>query len=81
MSLGKQIKALRDFRGKNQFDVSIGTGIDRSRLSLMENGYVQPTDEQLAKIKDFLGWDQEDAQALLALVCGQPLHDCHGRSL
>ncbi len=37
-----------------QYDVSKQTGISQSKLSLIENGYVRPTDEERRKLNKAL---------------------------
>lgn len=50
----KHLKELRTMVGRNQFWLSKETGIERSRISLMENGHIQPTAEETAAIKKAL---------------------------
>lgn len=59
ITLGKQLKVIREARGVSQWELSSMTGIDRSRLSLIENGHVEPTDEQLSRIREALAWTPE----------------------
>lgn len=59
ITLGKQLKIVREARGFSQWDLAVRTGLDRSRLSLIENGYIVPTSEQLAKIREALSWTPE----------------------
>ena len=42
----RNLKRLRLMCGKNQFWLSAMTRIERSRISLLENGHVQPTAEE-----------------------------------
>jgi len=46
----KNLKRLRTMIGRGQFWLAYETGIERSRLSLLENGRVQATDEEKAAI-------------------------------
>jgi len=57
--LGKQLRIIREARGMSQWDLSNKTGIDRSRLSLIENGHIGLTNEQLECIKAALNWTPE----------------------
>lgn len=44
------LKEARFFKGLNQWDVSIKTGIPQSKLSLIERGYVIPREDEKKKI-------------------------------
>lgn len=68
ISLGRQLKIVREARGFSQWDLSNRTGIDRSRLSLIENGHIEPTIEQLESIKIALNWTLELDAHLEALT-------------
>lgn len=51
------IQTLRQMRiaaGKSQFQISRETGIERTRLSLAENGHVELRAEELAKLDEVL---------------------------
>ena len=47
---GIRIKELREANNMSQWAFSKATGIERSRISLIENGYVELTDEQIATV-------------------------------
>lgn len=66
--LGKQLKIIREARGVSQWELATKTGIDRSRLSLIENGYAEPSDAQLESIKSALDWTPELDEHLEALA-------------
>jgi len=72
LNLGNRIKKLRALRDMNQDQLSLATGIDRSKISRIEGGYVTPTEAELATIKSALGWPSEEAiAAALALLAGE----------
>jgi transcriptional regulator with XRE-family HTH domain len=51
---------VRESRFKNdltQYDLSLMSGIHQSRISLIESGYVLPTDEEKRKLAAALGVD------------------------
>jgi len=50
----KRLKQLRTLVGRGQFWLSKETGIERSRISLLENGRVQATAGETAAIKKAL---------------------------
>ena len=62
-----QIKIVRTARRMSQWALANATGIDRSRLSLIENGHVTPTAEQLVLIREALNWTEEIEPHLEAL--------------
>lgn len=49
------LKEIREERGVTQWDIRIATGIHQSKISLIENGYVLPTDREKKKIAQALG--------------------------
>ena len=51
------LKEARVKRRKTQWDVRIETQIHQSKLSLIENGYVVPSDKEKALIAQALGFD------------------------
>lgn len=70
--IGHKIKLIRQARRISQLEIAKLTGIDNTRLSLIENGYANPTDEQLAKIKAALSWPSDEAvEAAFALLQGE----------
>ena len=46
----KALKVQRVRMGYNQMDLMLRTGIAQSRLSLLENGYTKPKDEEKIKL-------------------------------
>ena len=54
------LREARFFKGFNQWDISIKTGIPQSRLSLMERGYVMPKDEEKKAIAKALQSNVEE---------------------
>ncbi len=50
----KKLKIQRAIRGFTQFDIFLKAGIPQSRLSLIENGYIQPKDEEKLKLAKVL---------------------------
>ncbi len=52
----------------SQYSVSIGTGIDRSRLSSIENGYISPRTDEVEQIERFVAEAQCQQVARLARV-------------
>jgi len=40
------LREARFRQGKNQYDLTIETGIKQCRISLLERGYVEPTDRE-----------------------------------
>lgn len=65
-----KLKVARRIRDVSQWELSRQTGIGRSQLSLIENGYVEPTNEQVERIKAALNWTTELDECLEALVEG-----------
>lgn len=57
--IGRKIKLIRQAKKISQLELSKATAIDNTRLSLIENGHVQPTDEQLSRIREALAWTPE----------------------
>lgn len=48
---GHHLKQIRALAGLSQYSVSLGTGIDRSRLSSIENGYVSARTDEIEQIE------------------------------
>ena len=73
-SIGKQIKTLRIARDMTLEALMGVTGIHHTWLSRIENGIVNPTPDQLAKIKAALDWPSDEAMnAAFRLLAGEPL--------
>jgi len=49
-----ELKKTRILKELNQFQVSIATGVSQSRISLIENGYVQPRDDEKERLANAL---------------------------
>ena len=49
------LREARFFKGLNQWDISVKTGIPQSKLSLIERGYVDPREDEKKKIAKVLG--------------------------
>ena len=56
----RKMKVFRVMCGKSQLDVSFETGISQSRISLIENGYVVPSEEEKKDLAEALNRDPED---------------------
>jgi transcriptional regulator with XRE-family HTH domain len=73
---GEYIRELPKLLGWTQFDLSRATDLDRSKLSLAENGHVTLRRDELRLIEEAvrLGTEQRSAQlkALLIAVEGNP---------
>jgi len=54
------LKEARFHRRTSQWDISVKTGIPQSKLSLIENGYVVPKDEEKEKIATALNCSVEE---------------------
>src|SRR5215831_3304013 len=65
----KQIRAVAHV---SQYALSMGTGIDRSRLSSIENGYISPRPGEVEQIERFVSAPQFQQMARLkrALLIG-----------
>lgn len=50
-------------RGLTQLDVSLKTGIAPSRLSIIERGLKQATDDELARLRPLLEFGADELQA------------------
>ena len=54
------LKAARFFKGFNQWDIAVRTGISQSSLSLIERGYKVPSDDEKKKLSRVLGRKVEE---------------------
>jgi transcriptional regulator with XRE-family HTH domain len=69
--VANDIRELRNLAGWSQFQVASATGIDRTRLSLIENNHVAPTtDEQVAIEQALLGEIGRRKEQLSAVLTG-----------
>ena len=50
------LREARFFKGLNQWDIAVKTGIPQSKLSLIERGYVTPKEDEKKKIAKILGY-------------------------
>ena len=66
--LGHQLKRIRVMAHLSQYSVSIATGIDRSRLSSIENGYISPRTDEVEQIERFVSEAQRQQVARLERV-------------
>ena len=46
------LREARFFKGLNQWDISVKTGICQSKLSLIERGYIGPKEDEKKKIAE-----------------------------
>jgi len=53
------VKLLRITRGQTQWQLAQETLIPNYRLSVLENGKAEPTDEELERLAETLGADSE----------------------
>jgi len=54
------LREARFFKGLNQWDISVKTGIPQSKLSLIERGYIDPKEDEKKRIAKALGCRIED---------------------
>lgn len=47
-------------KGLTQWELTLKTGISQTRISLIENGYVKPTEDEKVKIAEALGLKVEE---------------------
>ena len=50
------LREVRFFKKFNQWDISVKTGIPQSKISLFENGYLEPKEDEKKKIAKVLGY-------------------------
>jgi|MudIll2142460700_1097286.scaffolds.fasta_scaffold50690_2 transcriptional regulator with XRE-family HTH domain len=55
-----KMREKRFFKGIPQWEVAVGTGMSQARVSLIERGYVSPTDLDKQKIARVLKCKPED---------------------
>ncbi len=62
------LSVARAMRKKTQWDLRKATGIHQSKISLIEHGYVEPTDKEKSALAEALGfgvgeieWSAEEA--------------------
>ena len=68
------LRTHRVIKGKKQWDVTRETGIPQTKVSLIENGYVSPSESEKTKIAEALGlavdqidWDTTKEEGLCAV--------------
>lgn len=54
-----RLREERVIRRITQIKVALATGINPSKISLIENGYIQPRDDEKAKLSNALGVSPE----------------------
>jgi transcriptional regulator with XRE-family HTH domain len=60
---GKEIQLARLEKGIKQIALAAETGIQRSRLSMIENGWVTPNDDEQAALRKALDLKPEAAES------------------
>jgi len=63
-NIQKSLKAVRALKSLSQWELAKITGIPNYRLSLIENGRIQPTEEEFSQIIDGLGVTEKELQEL-----------------
>ena len=54
------LREVRFFKGLNQYDIALKTGIPQSKISLIERGYLKPKNDEKEKIAKALGCQAVD---------------------
>jgi len=57
-----QLYIARLLKGYTQIELMLATGIDQSRLSRIENGYIKATKMEIKKITDVLGIHRKELE-------------------
>lgn len=57
MKLGTRVRLVRIAQDMYQSELAAASGVDASRISMIETGIMIPPEELLARIKDALAWD------------------------
>lgn len=57
MNLGTKIRIVRVTRGMRQTEFAKLVGVDQAYMSKFESGRMNPTEDELARIKQALDWD------------------------
>jgi len=55
-----KLREIRFFKRVSQWQLRIPTGICQTRISLIERGFIEPTDEDKRKIAGALGMKSEE---------------------
>lgn len=66
----KHLKKLREMTGRGQYWLAQETGIERSRISLLENGRIAPTEEEKAALEKALLAAMRDNLAQFSRLSG-----------
>jgi transcriptional regulator with XRE-family HTH domain len=67
------LREARFFKGLNQYDIALRTGIPQSKISLIERGYIEPKDDEKEKIAKALNCQVAD------IFSGAELHHADAR--
>lgn len=70
----KHLKKLRTMVGRGQYWLSKETGIERSRISLLENGRITATEEETAAIEKALLAAMRENVAQFSRLSGTEVH-------
>lgn len=68
----EKLREMRVLLGMSQFSVARQSGVERTRLSLFENGHVELEPEQLAHIRQVLEKAAADRASTLTKFAGVP---------
>jgi ribosome-binding protein aMBF1 (putative translation factor) len=67
-----RLKEARFVLGMSQYDLYLLTGINQSRISYIERGYIRPREDEKQKIEDVIGigicWDDFGRKQLRILA-------------
>lgn len=64
VSIGDRIRIVRMFRQMSQQELGKRTDLSQFVISFIETNRANPTDEQLSRIREALGWTPELDEAL-----------------
>ena len=56
------LKILRTIKNVNQYDLALRTGIHQPKISLIERGYVKPSEHDKTALADALGVKVEEIE-------------------
>lgn len=62
MSLGENLRRIREAQGATQAALGTGVGVSTATISMWENGRRCPTDRHMAAVCEFLGISMETLQ-------------------
>ena len=66
------LREARFFKGLNQYDIALRTGIAQSKISLIERGYLEPKDDEKEKIAKALNCHAADIFSGVELLHANP---------